>query len=80
MSPDVPRVVAAGKGTLARRIVDLARAHGIIIRENADLAEMLRALAVDDQIPVAAFSIVAEILFHLLQADGRVPAPRGSAP
>jgi flagellar biosynthesis protein len=80
MSPDVPRVGAAGRGAVARRIVELARAHDIAIRENADLAELLRALAVDDEIPVAAFSIVAEILFHVLQADGRVPAPQGSAP
>jgi type III secretion system FlhB-like substrate exporter len=65
---------------VARRILDLARAHGIAIRENADLAEMLQALAVDDQIPVAAFSIVAEILFCVLQADGRLPVRRESTP
>jgi flagellar biosynthesis protein len=80
LSPDVPRVAAAGRGAVGRRIVDLARAHGIAVRENADLAEMLRALAVDDQIPSAAFSIVAEILFHVLQADASLPAPRGFAP
>ena len=79
-SPDVPRVVASGSGAVAGRIVELARAHGIAIRENADLAEMLRALAVDDQIPAAAFSIVAEILFHVLQADGRLSAPQGPVP
>jgi len=76
----VPQIVATGRGAVARRILELARAHGIAIRENADLAEMLRVLAVDEQIPAAAFSIVAEILFHVLQADGRLAAGKELMP
>ncbi|MGH7089565.1 MAG: EscU/YscU/HrcU family type III secretion system export apparatus switch protein, partial [Stellaceae bacterium] len=42
-SPEPPRVVASGRGAIAERILELAKAHGIAIRENADLAEMLDA-------------------------------------
>ena len=71
---DAPRIVASGVGPLAERIVELARENGIAIRENSDLATMLHALGVGERIPVAAFAVVAEILFHVLKANGRLPA------
>ena len=37
-----PKVVAAGRGTVAEQILALAFAHGIKVREDADLAELLR--------------------------------------
>ena len=36
-----PRIVASGRGAIAERILELAKEHGIAVRENADLAEML---------------------------------------
>ena len=37
----VPRVVATGRGAVAERILELAFAHGVKVREDADLAEIL---------------------------------------
>ncbi len=71
---NAPKVVAAGRGPIAERILELAKANGIAIRENADLAEMLAALTPGDQIPPAAFAVVAEILHFILKANGRLPA------
>jgi flagellar biosynthesis protein len=71
---NAPKVVAAGRGAIAERILELAKANGIAIRENADLAEMLAALTPGDQIPPAAFAVVAEILHFILKANGRLPA------
>lgn len=71
---DAPRVVASGRGAIAERILDLAKANGIAIRENADLAEMLAALSLGEQIPPAAFAVVAEILHFILKANGRLAA------
>ena len=73
-SAAAPRIVASGTGPIAERIIELARAHGIAVRENADLAAMLRAMEIGDHIPVAAFAVVAEILFYVLKANGRLPA------
>jgi flagellar biosynthesis protein len=73
---EAPRVVASGRGPIAERIVELARAHGIAVRENADLAEMLDAVSVGERIPLAAFAVVAEILYYVLKANGRLPQVR----
>jgi flagellar biosynthesis protein len=69
-----PRVVASGRGAVAERILELAFAHGIKVREDADLAEILAAVEVGEQIPVAAFVAVAEILFHILRANQQLAA------
>jgi flagellar biosynthesis protein len=75
-----PRIVASGAGPIAERIVALARAHGIAVRENADLAAMLHAVGVGERIPVAAFAVVAEILFYVLKANGSLPTEKERRP
>ena len=67
----VPRVVATGRGAVAERILELAFAHGVKVREDADLAEILAAVEIGEQIPLAAFAAVAEILFYIYRANER---------
>jgi flagellar biosynthesis protein len=74
----VPRVVATGRGALAERILELAFAHGVKVREDADLAEILAAVEIGQQIPIAAFVAVAEILFYLYRANERQAAAGGT--
>lgn len=69
-----PRVVATGRGALADRILELAFAHGVKVREDADLAEVLAAVEIGQQIPLAAFAAVAEILFYIYRANERQAA------
>jgi flagellar biosynthesis protein len=64
-----PRIVASGRGAIAEQILELAFAHGIKVRADADLAEILAAVEVGERIPLAAFAAVAEILFHLYRAN-----------
>ncbi len=66
-----PQVVASGRGAVAERILELAFAHGVKVREDADLAEILSAVDVGEQIPVAAFAAVAEILFYIYRFNER---------
>lgn len=73
-----PRVVASGRGAVAERILELAFAHGIKVREDADLAEILAAVEVGQQIPIAAFAAVAEILFYLYRANERQAVTGGT--
>ena len=68
-SPAAPRVVASGRGIAAERILDLAFANGVKVREDADLAEMLVAVGIGEEIPFAAFSAVAEILAHIYRVN-----------
>ena len=69
-----PHVVASGRGEIARRILELAQQHGIKVRADADLAELLVAVEVGEQIPIAAFAAVAEILMYIYRANR--PPPR----
>lgn len=64
-SRGTPAVAASGKGALARRIVDLAFEHGVKVREDPDLVEMLMTLEIGDAIPAVAFAAIAEILVHV---------------
>jgi len=75
----VPRIVASGRGAIAERILELAFAHGVKVREDADLVEILAAVDVGQQIPVAAFAAVAEILFYIYRANER-QATAGGGP
>ena len=70
-----PEVVAAGRGAVAEQILALAFSHGVKVREDADLAEMLAALDVGAEIPLEAFAAVAEILIYVYRANGLLPPP-----
>ena len=60
-----PTVLASGRGAVARQILDIAFASGVKVREDADLVEILATLDIGEQIPIAAFAAVAEILSHV---------------
>lgn len=53
--------------------MEVAAAHGISIRQDADLAEVLSAVEIDQEIPVEAFVAVAEILRYVYAANGATP-------
>ena len=75
-----PRVVAKGKGAQAEEILRLAFANDVKVREDADLAALLSAVELDTEIPLAAFTAVAEILSYLYRLNGGIPeAVRRSA-
>ncbi len=74
-----PAVVAAGRGFVAEEILALAFAHGVKVREDADLAEMLAAIDVGAGIPLEAFAAVAEILVYVYRANGELPPPAPQA-
>jgi flagellar biosynthesis protein len=57
-----PRVVAAGAGLIADRIVEIAREQGLPVREDPALAEALARLELEQEIPADLFAAVAEVL------------------
>lgn len=66
----LPRVSAAGRGKIAEQILQLAFEHGVKVREDAALAEMLASVELDSPIPSEAFLAVAEILTYVYRANG----------
>ena len=65
-----PTVVASGRGLVAEKILELAFANDVKVREDADLAQILAAVDVDSPIPIDAFSAVAEVLAYLYRVNG----------
>jgi flagellar biosynthesis protein len=59
---DAPRVVAAGSGHVADRLLALAREAGVTVHEDAALAEALAKLQLDADIPPDLYAAVAEAL------------------
>lgn len=67
-----PRIVAKGRGEIAERIVELAAEHGVPLETNADLAELLGACDVGDEIPDELYVVVAELLRYLYALNGEL--------
>lgn len=66
----VPELVAAGRGEIARQILEIAYQNGVKVREDANLAEMLAKFELDSPIPTEALMAVGEILAYVYQANG----------
>ena len=64
-----PKVVAKGEGAVARQILELAFANGVKVREDADLAQLLKAVELESPIPLEAFAAVAEIVAFLYREN-----------
>lgn len=60
-----PRVLARGRGEVARRIVELAEEHGVPVERDADLVSCLESIDPGAEIPVEAWTAVAEVLAFL---------------
>ena len=57
-----PKVVANGRGALAEKLIELARQHGIPIREDQNLLQILSRLDLEQEIPPRVYQAVAAIL------------------
>lgn len=66
---ELPSVLAHGKGTLARHIIELARAHNIPIQRDEVVANLLSGIPGGKEISAESYWLVAEILSFLYHTD-----------
>ncbi|MDD9303626.1 MAG: EscU/YscU/HrcU family type III secretion system export apparatus switch protein [Desulfobacter sp.] len=66
---DAPKVTAKGKGRVAENIIELAREHGIPIKDDPDLVQVLASLEIDQEIPPEIYVAVAELLAFVYSAN-----------
>ncbi len=71
---NAPVVLAKGEGHIAEKIIQIALDRGIEIHQDADLIQILKAVDIDSEIPIEAFSAVAEIISYIYKANGKMPA------
>ncbi len=67
-----PKVLAAGYGEIARRILDIAKKEGLHIHQDDNLARLLARVPTGSEIPEAAYQLVAELLAFLSITDQRI--------
>ena len=70
----VPKVVAKGHQMVAERIIEIAQEYGIPVHEDADLVEVLRAVELDQEIPLEVYSVVAEIFAYIYRLNNKKAA------
>lgn len=74
-----PRVVAKGRGVIAREIIERAREAGVYVHESPELVGLLMQVDLDDRIPPALYVAVAELLAWLYRieqgSEAAAPAP-----
>ena len=64
-----PRVSATGSGKLADKIIALAREHGVPVKDDPDLVEVLAQLDIEQEIPPQVYLAVAEILSFIYRSN-----------
>ncbi|WP_374764630.1 EscU/YscU/HrcU family type III secretion system export apparatus switch protein [Yunchengibacter salinarum] len=73
-----PRVTATGEGALAERILDIAFANGVKVREDAALVDILSTLEVDSPIPLEALTAVSMVLERVYRANQEASGDHGA--
>ena len=68
---NAPIVLAKGEGHIAQKIIQIAIDQGIEIRKDADLLQILKAVDIDEEIPIEAFAAVAEIITYIYQQNNK---------
>ncbi len=71
-----PKVVGKGVGSVAEKIIALAKEHGIPIQLDSDLVEILSRLNLNQEIPPETYVLVAEILAFIYRANQSYTPPK----
>jgi flagellar biosynthesis protein len=66
---DAPRILAAGPGEIAKKIIEIAEENGILIERDDTLVEVLSRIEVGATVPVESYRAVAEIFAFLFRMD-----------
>lgn len=72
-----PKIIAKGRGELAEKILETARQHGIPIKEDKTLVEILSSLDLYQEIPSELYRAVAEILAFVYALNMKVKCGAG---
>ena len=66
---EAPKILAAGKGVIAERIIETAKEADVPLHQDSKLAETLSKLEIGDFIPPELYEVVAEILVFVDAMD-----------
>jgi len=72
-----PKVIASGKGEVAKKIIEKAKEAGVHIQEDANLVELLSKIDLGDEIPTELYQTVAEVLAFVYQVNKKFKEKMG---
>jgi flagellar biosynthesis protein len=75
-----PRVVAKGKGLIAEEIIARANEHGVFIHQSKELLGLLMRVDLDEHIPPALYTVVAELLAWLYHIENEAAEQHRAKP
>ena len=67
-----PKITAKGRGVIAEKIVETAKAHNVPLYEDKNLVQVLEALDLDTEIPPELYRAVAEVLAFIYRLNARI--------
>ena len=68
---NAPRVIAKGRGKIAEKIIEVAKAHNVPLYEDKNLIQILEALDLETEIPPELYRAVAEVLAFIYRLNGK---------
>jgi len=69
---NAPRVIAKGRGEIAEKIIEVAKAHNVPLYEDKNLIQILEALDLETEIPSELYRAVAEVLAFIYRLNERI--------
>ncbi len=60
-----PRIIAKGRGVVAEQIIARANENKVFVHQSPELVNLLMRVDLDDNIPLALYRAIAEILVWL---------------
>lgn len=69
LKDEAPKVTARGQGKVAENIIAMALEHGVPVKDDPDLVEVLASLDINQEIPAEIYVAVAELLAFVYSAN-----------
>lgn len=66
---EAPKIIATGRGALAEKIIESAKAENIPIHRDEKLTETLSKLDFGDYIPPELYEVVVDVLMYVDRID-----------
>lgn len=77
---ETPVLTAKGEGELAERLLEIAFAEGIKVRQDKDLTELLSSFDVESPVPLEALHAVSLILERVYQENQKLKDRESTEP
>ena len=68
-----PKVIAKGRGEIAEKIIEIAKAYNLPLYEDQNLVQILEALELETEIPPELYRAVAEVLAFIYRLNKAQP-------